>query len=60
MNHSTNAEPFMVGLEFDNYTVIEESSVQVCARVNGPIRVAVILQLSTASSLNSETPGTAS
>ena len=53
-----NAEPAMLGLEFDNYTVTEGNSVQVCARVmNGLLSSTITLQLNTASPLNSDSPG---
>ena len=48
----------VLGLEFENYTVNEDSTVRVCVRVmNGTLRRTITLQLSTASPLNSETPG---
>ena len=48
----------MIGLEFETYTVNEENAVNICARViNGTLSSAITLQLSTASPLNSETPG---
>ena len=53
-----NAEPAMLGLEFDNYTVNEENSVQVCAQVmSGVLSSTITLQLDTASPHNSNSPG---
>ena len=60
-----DAEPAVIGLEFENYTVNEENAtneenaVSVCARVmNGTLNRIITLRLTTSSpGLDSETPG---